>query len=274
MDIKRVLTAVIGFPLVMITLIFGNKYIIDVIIAIMGIIAMHEYTKCAANKDIKIVSWIGYLVVASISLIHWVPIENFGLPNIVSFGMPILLLILFLHVIITDMKITLKDITFSLIGILYLFSFLIFIPLLFGREGDLSGRYLIWYVLFSAWGTDVFAYLIGKRIGKTKFSKVSPNKSIEGCLAGTIGAVVSCLIYTFAINYICGFEISYLVIGIIALILSIIGQVGDFSASVIKRYFEVKDFSNLFPGHGGMIDRIDSVMFIAPFAYILFLMFL
>ena len=60
----------------------------------------------------------------------------------------------------------------------------------------------------------------------------------------------------------------------ISVILSVIGQVGDFAASVIKRYFEVKDFSNLFPGHGGMIDRIDSVMFIAPFAYILFLMFL
>lgn len=274
MDIKRVLTAVIGFPLVMLILIFGNKYIIDGVVAIMAIIAMHEYTKCASNKDIKIVSWVGYLVAASIALIHYLPIESFGIANVFWIGMPILLLILFLHVIISDMKITLKDITFSLIGILYVFTFLVFIPLIFGTEGEVSGRYLIWYVLFSAWGTDVFAYLIGKRIGKTKFSKVSPNKSVEGCIAGTIGAIVSCLIYTFAINSICGFEISYLIIGIISLILSIIGQIGDFSASVIKRYFEVKDFSNLFPGHGGMIDRIDSVMFIAPFAYILFLMLL
>ena len=119
-----------------------------------------------------------------------------------------------------------------------------------------------------------FAYIIGKRIGKTKFSKVSPNKSIEGCIAGTIGAIIACLLYTVALNLISGYEISYLTIAIISLVLSIIGQIGDFSASVIKRYFDVKDFSNLFPGHGGMIDRIDSVMFIAPFAYILFLMFL
>lgn len=203
-----------------------------------------------------------------------VSVVSIGLANIVSIGVPILLLVLFLHVIISDMKITFKDIAFTLIGILYLLTFLVFLPLLFGIEGDISGKYLIWYVLFSAWGTDVFAYTIGKRIGKTKFSKVSPNKSIEGCVAGTLGAIISCLIYTFAINTICGFGISYLVVGIISLILSIIGQVGDFSASVIKRYFEVKDFSNLFPGHGGMIDRIDSVMFIAPFAYILFSMFL
>lgn len=274
MDMKRILTAVIGFPLVMILLIFGNKYIIDVIIAIMAIIAMYEYAKCASNKDIKVVSWISYLVLASIAIIHYEPIEQFGLANSIFIGLPILLLVLFLHVIISDMKIKVKDITFTLIGILYLFIFLVFLPLLFGTDGDISGKYLIWYVLFSAWGTDVFAYVFGKRIGKTKFSKVSPNKSIEGCVAGTLGAVASCLIYTFALNTICGFGISYLLIGIISLILSIIGQIGDFSASVIKRYFEVKDFSNLFPGHGGMIDRIDSVMFIAPFAYILFLMFL
>ena len=62
-------------------------------------------------------------------------------------------------------------------------------------------------------------------------------------------------------------RVNYITIGIMAIILSIIGQIGDFAASVIKRHFEVKDFSNLFPGHGGMIDRIDSVIFIAPFAY-------
>lgn len=274
MDMKRILTAVICFPLVMILLIFGNKYIVDGIIAIMAIIAMYEYTKCASNKNIKIISWISYLVLACIAIIHYEPIKQLGLTNITFMGLPTLLVVLFLHVIISDMKITLKDITFTLIGILYLFIFLVFIPVIFGTEGDISGKYLIWYVLFSAWGTDVFAYIFGRRIGKTKFSKVSPNKSVEGCIAGTLGAVGSCLIYTFALNYICGFGISYLLIGVISLILSIIGQIGDFSASVIKRYFEVKDFSNLFPGHGGMIDRIDSVMFIAPFAYILFLMFL
>lgn len=271
MNIKRILTAVIGFPFVALLLIFGNKYIIDVIIAIMAVIAMNEYIKCAANKNIKIISWISYLIMLVISLIHIVPTGLFLLAGIVA--LPTLLLILFLHVIISNMKITFKDITFTLIGILYLLSFIIFIPMIFGTEGDVSGKYLIWYVILAAWGTDTFAYIIGKRIGKTKFSKVSPNKSIEGCIAGTIGAIIVCILYTVFLNNVLGCEISYLVIGIISLVLSIIGQIGDFSASVIKRYFEVKDFGNLFPGHGGMIDRIDSVMYIAPFAYILLLMF-
>lgn len=272
MDIKRVLTATIGFPLVTIVLILGNKYIIDVAVAIISIIAMYEYTKCAANKGIKIISWIGYLILASISLIHVIP--DGLLTYVPMVGLPVLLLILFLHVIISNMKITFKDITFTLIGILYIFNFLVFLPIVYGINGEISGKILVWYILFAAWGTDVFAYLVGKRIGKTKFSKVSPNKSVEGCIAGILGAMISSILYTVALNQIGGYEISYVVIGVISCVLSVVGQVGDFAASVIKRYFEIKDFSNLFPGHGGMIDRIDSVMFIAPYAYILFLMFL
>ena len=77
-----------------------------------------------------------------------------------------------------------------------------------------NGNILIWYVIFAAWGTDIFAYLIGKRFGKHKFSQVSPKKSIEGCIAGTIGAVVIALIYTYAINSIKGFEYSYIYINL------------------------------------------------------------
>lgn len=272
MNVKRILTAVIGFPIVMIALIFSNKYIIDVIISIVTIIAMNEYIKCTANKGVNVIKWISYLIPVSICFIHIIP--TYLYTYILAFSIPILLLILFLHVIISNMKITLKDIAYTLFGIVYVFSLLIFIPVIFGMEGEISGKILIWYVLFSAWGTDTFAYIIGRKFGKTKFSKVSPNKSIEGCVAGIIGAVCVCLLYTLALNMISGLKISYLSIAFISMFLSIIGQIGDFSASVIKRHFDVKDYSNLFPGHGGMLDRIDSVIFIAPFAYMFFLLIL
>lgn len=272
MNIKRVLTAVIGFPIVVAILVLSNKYIVDVLLTAIACIAMHEYIKSAANKGIKVIKWISYLSMLGIAFIHLVPIWIYI--NALVFAIPILLLILFLHVIVTNMKITFKDVAFTLLGIVYVFSFLAFIAAIFGIEGTISGKLLIWYVFFAAWGTDVFAYLIGMKFGKTKFSKVSPNKSIEGCVAGVIGALIVCLLYTVALNTIGGFEISYLIIGICAIVLSVIGQIGDFSASVIKRYFEVKDFSNMFPGHGGMLDRIDSVMFIAPFAYMMFLIIL
>lgn len=273
MNVKRILTALIGFPIVVCVFVFGNKYILDVILAAIAIVSMYEYIKCASEKA-NVISWISYLCVASIAFIHTVPVSVINF--IATLGVPILLLILFLHVIITNMRITFKDISYTLIGILYILCFIMFVSLTYGIEGHISGKVLVWYIMLSAWGTDVCAYLFGKSLGlgKTKFSKVSPNKSIEGCIYGAIGAVIICLIYTVGINIFLGLEISYLSIAIISLILSIIGQIGDFAASVIKRYFEVKDFSNLFPGHGGMLDRIDSVMFIAPFAYLLLTMFL
>ena len=272
MNIKRVITALIGFPIVVAVLVLSNKYIIDAILAVVAIIAMHEYIKSAANKDIKVIKWLSYVSALGIALIHVIPKMLYF--NILIFCIPILLLILFLHVIVTNMKITFKDIAFTLFGVAYVFTLIAFLAVIFGIEGKTSGKLLIWYVFFAAWGTDLFAYLIGMKFGKTKFSKVSPNKSVEGCVAGVVGAVVICLLYTVALNMIGGFEISYITIGVCSIILSIIGQIGDFSASVIKRYFEVKDFSNLFPGHGGMLDRIDSVMFIAPFAYMMFLFIL
>lgn len=132
-----------------------------------------------------------------------------------------------------------------------------------------NGKILIWYVLFSGWATDVFAYSIGRRFGKHKLSPVSPKKSVEGAIAGTLAAIIVTTAYTYFINLYTAVEYSYLYVSLITLLLSVIGQIGDFAASTIKRYVDIKDYSNLIPGHGGMLDRIDSIMFIAPFAYIL-----
>ena len=93
------------------------------------------------------------------------------------------------------MKITFKDITFSFIGVCYIVGFVIFLPLTYGIEGKISGKILIWFIVLSAWGTDIFAYIVGKHFGKHKFSKVSPNKTIEGCIAGAIFAVIFNLTY-------------------------------------------------------------------------------
>ena len=179
-------------------------------------------------------------------------------------AIPIIILLLFLKVILTNMKVSIRDLAITLLGIIYIVGLLAFIPLLNGLH---NGKLLIWYILFAAWGTDIFAYFVGKTIGKHKFSKISPKKSIEGCIGGLIGAVLSMVIYTIVINNVYNLDISLVYISFIAVILSAIGQIGDFAASTIKRHVGIKDFSNLIPGHGGMIDRIDSVMFVAPFVY-------
>ena len=263
MDIKRVTSALLGFPLVVIILTFGNKYVVDVFLAFVAMLGMQEYFN-AISKEAKPVKWLGYLACVSIAVVHIIP-ES--LPEQLSRSVlvlliPTIMLILFLHVIVTNMKINFK-------GMAYVIGCIVFITLLRGID---NGRILIWYAIIAAWGTDIFAYLIGKRFGKHKFSEVSPKKSIEGCIAGAVGAVVIAILYTVAMNSIYNLEYSYVLIGIITVVLSIAGQLGDFAASSIKRYVNIKDYSNLIPGHGGMLDRIDSLMFLAPYAYVLLAM--
>lgn len=206
----------------------------------------------------------GYVASALIAFIHIIPVEH--AMTIVSILIPAGITILFLQVILSNMKTTIKDIAITFFGICYISLFLMFIPLIHGME---NGKILVWFIITSAWGTDVFAYLVGRLIGKHKFSKISPNKTIEGCVGGIVGSVSFGLLFAYCFNQFAGMNFSYIVIALIGFVLSIVGQIGDFAASSIKRYVGIKDFSNLIPGHGGMLDRIDSVIFIAPFAYML-----
>ncbi len=264
MDIKRITSGLLGFPLVLIILIFGNNIVVDIALAAITLLAMNEYFN-AVSKVAKPVKWIGYLSCLSIAFMHFIPNEYIGM--YVTLSIPIILLILFSQIIVTNMKTNFKDIAFTFIGIFYIVFFMMFVALIDGMD---NGKILIWYIIIASWGTDIVAFFAGTLFGKHKFSKISPKKSIEGCIAGTIGAIVLVLIYTYIVNTFFGMNYSYLVISGIGLILSLIGQIGDFAASSIKRYVEIKDFSNLIPGHGGMLDRIDSLIFLAPFAYAMF----
>ncbi len=263
MDIKRITSALLGLPLVVIILVLGNKYVVDITFAIVAAMSLHEYFNAFKEKANPVI-WIGYVASALIAFIHIIPLEH--AITIVSVLIPTAIAVLFLQVILTNMKTTVKDIAITFFGICYISLFLMFIPLINGFE---NGKFLVWYIFSCAWGTDVFAYIFGKWIGKHKFSKISPNKSIEGCISGIIGAILLSLLFTYIFNSFFGMAFSYINTIIISIILSVVGQIGDFSASSIKRYVGIKDFSNLIPGHGGMLDRLDSVIFIAPFAYML-----
>ena len=264
MDIKRLTSSLLGFPLVVIVFLFGNKIVVDIALSIIALLSMNEYFN-AISKVSEPVKWIGYLTCLSIAVIHIIPGEYLNMVMMLS--VPTILLILFGQVIATEMKTSVKDIAYTFIGIFYVVLFMMFLAFIYGMP---NGKILIWYAIFAAWGTDIFAYVVGKYCGKHKFSKVSPKKSIEGCIGGTIGALIMMLVYTYVANTYWGMNYPYLFIIGIGIILSLIGQIGDFSASSIKRYVDIKDFSNLIPGHGGMLDRIDSLIFLAPFAYALF----
>ncbi len=264
MDSKRLISSVIVGLVVIVLILIQNVYLIGILLALIAIIAMDEYLK-AISKVCKPIKWIGYISCAIVAIINIIPQEY--LLKFVLFIIPFILLILFAQVIVTNMKTTFKDMAYTFFGIGYIPFFIMFLSLINGID---NGKILIGYILVASWGTDVFAYLIGSKFGKHKFSKVSPKKSIEGCIGGALGTVSIALIYTFILNTYFSYDYSYIYIGVLSAVLSLIGQLGDFSASSIKRYVDIKDYSNLLPGHGGMMDRIDSVLFIAPFAYMFF----
>ena len=134
-----------------------------------------------------------------------------------------------------------------------------------------QGLYLVWLILISAWGCDTCAYVVGVLIGKKKiFPNLSPKKSLEGCIGGVVGTVIIATLYGYffveatfpdkkvapLIAIICGFG-------------AVCSMVGDLAASAIKRNFGIKDYGKLIPGHGGIMDRFDSMIVTAPLVYFL-----
>lgn len=260
--IKRFISGMILFLAVAVILIFGNSTAVNLTISAVAIIAINEYFN-SLSKKYKVERWIGNILAILLAFINVLPKEML----ILMF--PIGIALLFFKVIITEMKTNFVDIAITGFGIIYIIGFIMFIPLIYMSE---HGKLLIWYLAISAWGTDTFAYLVGIKFGKHKLTPISPKKSIEGSIGGIVGSTLIAIIYTYFINKICNAGISYLEITGIAVVLSVLSQIGDLAASSIKRYVDIKDFGKIIPGHGGMLDRIDTILFIAPFAYFLLTM--
>lgn len=261
---KRLMSGLIGFPLIAVLLIFANNTVMDVAMAIISMIGLYEYYNCfKSSKKANPSMWYGMAV--SLLLIGTHMCSDTALKEIIIMIVPLSILILMLEMVLSKGKKNIIDIVVTLFGICYIPLLLLFVSLVRGSYGKI----LIWYVFLASWGSDIFAYLIGKNMGKHHFTEISPNKTVEGSVAGIIGAIVMSLIYTVIMNNIYNMQISLVMVAIIILILSFIGQIGDLTASAVKRYCGLKDFSELIPGHGGMLDRIDSVILVAPFAYIL-----
>ena len=165
MNLNRILTTVIGLPIVIVILVFGNIYLIDVLFAIIAAMSIHEYFDSFKGKT-NPVSWLGFVACGLIAFIHLIPKQYI----IITIGIlvPTSILILFLQVIISNMKTNVQDIAVTFFGICYIPLFLMYLPLLMGSE---NGKILIWFVIIAAWGTDIFAYIIGKKLGKHKFSR-------------------------------------------------------------------------------------------------------
>ncbi len=138
------------------------------------------------------------------------------------------------------------------------------------REGFDDGIYLVWFVFLASWGSDTCAYCVGVLIGKHKMTpKLSPKKTVEGAIGGILGAAILFMGYThFVINAYTGITLSLPFAAVLGAVGALVSMIGDLAASAVKRDHEIKDYGKLIPGHGGIMDRFDSVIVAAPIVFI------
>lgn len=258
----RILVAVIGIPILIFSVLKGGLYFLFIValIAVLGQLELFSILKSKeiyAQRALSILSGLTILYLTAFDF-------HAGLFSLLLF----FILLIFALEMFRNKGSAILNIAGSLLSLVYPVLFLA--ALLFFRFNlqdalPVSGRnaagVFVLTIFVSVWACDTFAYFIGIRFGKHRlFERVSPKKSIEGAVAGLIGA----LLIFFAVDWVGLLKISVMLKIVSGLVVGIIGQWGDLVESWFKRDAQIKDSSNLLLGHGGILDRFDSLMFVAP----------
>lgn len=257
----RFRSSVILMAITIAVILLGGDALFAVVLAI-SIIGMTELYK-TVNLQKSPLGIAGY-----IAAVAYFGLLRFGFADYNEFLFIGFLLALMILYVILYPRFRMEEVTAAFFGLFYVAVMLSFIYQVRMLE---SGFYVIWLIFIGAWGSDTSAYCVGMLIGKHKnFTPLSPKKSIEGCIGGVVGAGLIGLLYGVIIkDYITGFHNTGLAFALISAVGSVISQLGDLAASAIKRNHNIKDYGTLIPGHGGILDRFDSIIFVAPIVYFL-----
>ncbi|RCX11394.1 phosphatidate cytidylyltransferase [Anaerobacterium chartisolvens] len=266
----RIISSIVGIILLLAVVLAGNL-VLAVFVTLLALIGIHEFYNAASNKGIKPIRPVGYiwcfiiffagLHTGSAALSLPASVHSFALALFVT------IIVLFSAVVFSQNKFNINDISVTLFGIVYIVFLLSFIVLTRNLAG---GAFFIWMIFIGAWATDTFAYFSGILLGKTKILPViSPKKSLEGSIGGAAGCIAVMLLYGVIINKNgwVGDGIALYHFVIIGAVCGVISQIGDWAASAVKRFVGVKDYGSIMPGHGGVLDRFDSILFVAPVVY-------
>ena len=260
---KRVMVAVVCIPLIFVVFYLLPPVWLPITVSLLSMIAVHEVlwsTGFVKN---------GYISSLSIVLAGLVPFWVYigqGMRSALV-GIFFYFLLIFLVAISSHYTVTLEK-----MGGSFFFAMLspYFLSTFVRLNGLEKGGYLILIPLVAAFASDSFALFAGMAFGKHKLApELSPKKTVEGSVGGLVGAVALCIIYGVVLHVAFKQEVSYVRFALYGFLGSIVSQIGDLSFSYIKRQYGLKDFGNIFPGHGGVLDRFDSVIFCAPLMEIL-----
>ena len=280
---KRVMVAVVGLPLLILILGWAPSWATMLLLAAMCAIGAWELMRAAAGEKGRPLIPLAVIAAALVPVCVYLEesIANAALTALPVLPFAALLGAVFIFVIFAlaihryDEE---KGIPFAAVTCA-IFAGLVF-PLMLScllrlrLLGNL-GPALVFLPLAISFGSDTFALFAGMAFGKHKLApRVSPHKTVEGAVGGLLGDIVGGLVFAFFVNAAFGERLDYLGIAVLGVGCSVIAQLGDLSFSLIKREFGVKDYGKLLPGHGGILDRFDSVTFVSPCVWLLLTMWI
>jgi phosphatidate cytidylyltransferase len=260
---QRIITGLIGAAFIALVIIGGTTLLTlgVLIIALIGVCEFYAAARLTSQKFLCTLGCVGTVFICMGDLLNAANVNN------VMFAVYIFVAVLFIVMLYNRKEITPIHIALTVLGLIYVPYFLTHI--IWIRSMEIYGRYFVWLVFIGAFSTDTFAYFVGKAFGKHKLApELSPKKTTEGAVGGIIGAGLMFLLYGWIMSAFFALELNMTRLFILGIICAFVGQIGDLVASAIKRHYNVKDFGNLLPGHGGVLDRFDSILFIAPIVYL------
>lgn len=259
---KRILTGVIAFCFVLVpVLFFADTVVLPIAIALFGVVAAYEVLHCVGIHKNLWVSAPMYLVSAALPF----GIRYFDAVSIIALPLALCVILIYLlaAAVFSHGKADIGDVSTSMV--LWLYTLIGFAGLIIMHDFIRGGQYFYLLAFVGAWVTDTFAYFTGMLLGKHKLiPDVSPKKTVEGAIGGVVFCTLSFVGFGLLYNHLWvadGEEsIPLLAMAIVGFIVSIVSQIGDLSLSLLKRKYGIKDFGKIFPGHGGVLDRFDSVL--------------
>ena len=262
--LTRVVIAFIFGPIILYITLLGKLPFL-ILVEILIILGLWEFSYLAQLKNFRILKWI----LLPLGILMGISVYLWGEKALIFFLLGVMYLTALVFVIKGRTQGTTADLSLSLFALFYvagLFSFLILLremPLQLALDYKTGGLWIV-YLLICIWSCDTFAYFIGAPLGKHKLSpSVSPKKTVEGFVGGILGAVAAAFFSYYVFFKSTG--LNHLLV--VSIFVSLIGQIGDLTESLFKRDAKIKDISHIIPGHGGILDRFDSLLFVSPIVY-------
>ncbi|MGQ9454463.1 MAG: phosphatidate cytidylyltransferase [Armatimonadota bacterium] len=265
----RIVTAVVGVPVAVALILWSGGLSFTIAVGLVALIGTGEFYSGVRKMGARPVEWAGFLAVIVFTLSAH--LSDIGQCSVVSlFSLSVILILSLMVELLRSRRAPVINIGATMFGAVYvgwLLSHIVSMHRIVGRVtvGSLNftaGACLVMYVFLCTWTCDTLAYFVGKFYGRTKLApRLSPAKTVEGFVAGLVGSVLAAVIFGALIKLPVGHSL------VLGLLFGLLGQLGDLSESAIKREIGIKDFGSLFPGHGGVLDRFDSLLFTGTAGY-------